>query len=324
VAPDSDGSSVAALLQAARRRLAGAAGEGEGAGEAGETPHLDAEVLLRHVLGVSRAALLTHPERRLTPEEAGRYWALVERRALAEPVAYLTGEREFMGLTFAVDRYTLIPRPETETLVQRALELLGGLSRSGGRADGAPVLAVDVGTGSGAIALSVAALAPAPAALRVVGVDRSWEALQVARANATRLVPPGPARPAFLQGSLLSGLRGPLDMVLANLPYVAAAEMATLPQPVARYEPRLALDGGGDGLDLYRALLAGLPDRLAPGGAILMECDPRQAARLGALLGATLPAATVRMHRDLAGRERVIEGLLPGGEPRGGELGELS
>ena len=153
-------------------------------------------------------------ERRLTPEEVERYQALVERRARAEPVAYLTGEREFMGLTFAVDRRTLIPRPETETLVERALQLLSGR----------PALAVDVGTGSGAIAVSVAALAPAPAALRVVGIDRSWEALQVGRANAARLLPAGRARPLFLQSSLLSGVRGPFDLVLANLPYVAAAD----------------------------------------------------------------------------------------------------
>ncbi|HEX2324347.1 MAG TPA: peptide chain release factor N(5)-glutamine methyltransferase [Chloroflexota bacterium] len=299
VAPPPEGPSVAALLRAARQRLVGATGPGE----AGESPHLDAEVLLRHVLGVSRAALLTHPQRRLTPDEVGRYQALVERRASAEPVAYLTGEREFMGLTFAVDRRTLIPRPETETLVERALPLLSGR----------PALVVDVGTGSGAIAVSVVALAAAPAALRVVGIDRSWEALQVGRANAARLVPAGRARPLFLQSCLLRGVRGRFDLVLANLPYVAAADLAVLPAPVARYEPRLALDGGGDGLDLYRALLADLPGRVAPGGAVLLECDPRQAGQLGALLRAALPEATVQVHRDLAGRERVVEGVLPGG-----------
>ena len=192
----------------------GAPGRGRGGpGEVGESTHLDAEVLLRHVLGVSRAALLTHPQRRLTPEEVERYrgsgGAPRSRRAGSLPHR----RAGVHGLTFAVDRRTLIPRPETETLVER-LALLTLLER-------APrPLAVDVGTGSGAITVSIAALAPASAALRVVGIDRSWEALQVGRANAARLLPAGRARPLFLQSSLLSGVRGPFDLVLANLPYV--------------------------------------------------------------------------------------------------------
>jgi release factor glutamine methyltransferase len=119
---------------------------------------------------------------------------------------------------------------------------------------------------------------------------------------------------------LLSAVRGPFDLVLANLPYVAAPDLATLPAPVARYEPRLALDGGGDGLALYRALLAELPGQVAPGGAILLECDPRQADALGALLRAALPDAAVQVHRDLAGRERVVEGVLPDGAQGAGVL----
>jgi len=308
---------VGAARLAAAALLAGAP-----APAADGTPALDAEVLLRHVLGLSRSDLFTHPERRLTADEGRRFDALLARRAGGEPVAYLTGEREFMGLTFAVDRRVLIPRPDTETLVERALALLDALApgRAGQDSGGPPLRAVDVGTGSGAIAVAVVAGVPAGVALRMVAVDRSAAALAVARGNARRLL--GAARAGagaapvdFLQGHLLTALRGPFDLVLANLPYVPAGEVPRLAPAVAGFEPHLALDGGPDGLDLYRDLLEDLGAKLAPRAGVLLECDPRQAEPLRALLAARLPGAATGLRADLAGRARVVEAVLGGPTP---------
>ncbi len=262
---------------------------------ASETPELDAEVLLRHVLGLSRAALFTHLDRQLTAGEWRRYRQLLDRRAAGEPVAYLTGEREFMGRPFRVDRRVLIPRPETETLVEGALEHL---------APGATGWVADVGTGSGAIAVTLAAERPG---LRVVALDCYMEALEVARLNACRLLGTAAGRVALVCADLLAPVCGPLQLIAANLPYIPAAELPTLPPSVRLFEPRGALDGGSDGLDLYRALLRQVPRVLAPGGALLMECDPRQAAPLLALAQAALPDGQGRVRHDLAGRARVVE-----------------
>jgi release factor glutamine methyltransferase len=312
--PDDQPPTVHGALRAGRARLAG-----PGSGVRGETPALDAEVLLRHVLGLERGALYTHPERRLTPAEGAAYRALLERRRAGEPVAYLIGGREFMGLRFAVDRRVLVPRPETELLVERALALLEDGPRptarrpGARRPDGRPPetgrrrTVVDVGTGSGAVAVSVAALVPRPEGVCVVGTDVSWDALQVARLNAQRLVPPDRPAVSFVQCSLLTALRGPLDLVLANLPYVPAGELSALPLPVRAFEPPGALGGGADGLDLYRALLAELPGTLAPRGAVLLECDPRQAEALGDLVAQALPDGRTAIRPDLAGRPRLVE-----------------
>jgi release factor glutamine methyltransferase len=319
------GRTVRAARLAAAALLAGAAGPA-----ADGTPALDAEVLLRHVLGLSRSALYTHPERRLSADEGRRFDALLAQRAGGEPVAYLTGEREFMGLTFAVDRRVLIPRPDTEALVERALVLLGALATGDTPEDAGaparparPLRVVDVGTGSGAIAVAVAAGAPAGAALRVVAVDRSAAALDVARGNARRLLGPAPGAGGgrsgtvdFLQASLLTALRGPFDLVLANLPYVPTGDVPRLAPAVAGYEPHLALDGGPDGLDRYRDLLRDLQAKLAPRAGVLLECDPRQAGPLRALLAAHLPGAATGVWPDLAGRARVVEAVLA--LPQGG------
>jgi release factor glutamine methyltransferase len=314
------GRTAGEALRAATVRLAGAPGPA-----ADGTPGLDAEVLLRHVLGVSRGALYTHRERRLSDGEERRYAALLARRAAGEPVAYVIGAREFMGLSFAVDRRVLIPRPDTETLVERALALLAARAGAGPPAESrAPLRVADVGTGSGAIAVAVAALAPAGVALRVVAVDRSAPALAVARENARRLLSGAAGRATeargatrrvgveFVQGSLLTALRGPFDLVLANLPYVPAGDVPGLAQGVAGFEPHLALDGGADGLDLYRALLGDLGAKLATRAAVLLECDPRQAPALSALVAAALPGAERGVRRDLAGRDRVVEARLRG------------
>lgn len=328
----------------------------------GDTPALDAEVLLRHLLGLSRAALYTYPDRRLTVPQWERYQDWLSRRGAAEPVSHITGEREFMGLVFAVDRRVLVPRPETEALVERALALLSGPSdgvssahprahRSAGTAaepsagtldgEGTPAgstagrSVVDVGTGSGAIAVSLAALATVP--LRLYATDRSRPALEVARQNARRLLgrpagalgetvsretvsPSAPTaddrRPSlgaaesvihFIHCSLVDALRGPFDLVLANLPYVPTGEIPGLPATVRRYEPLTALDGGEDGLDLYRALLADLPGKLRTGATLLLECGPNQVPALRGLLREALPDAQTEVVPDLAGRGRVVQ-----------------
>jgi release factor glutamine methyltransferase len=264
-----------------------------------ETPELDADVLLRHVLGVDRATLLTHPERAVQPGEVARYKSLVERRVRGEPVAYLTGEREFMGLEFAVDKRVLVPRPDTETLVTRALELTPG--------DSEGITVVDVGTGSGAIAVSVAFNRPRAS---VYATDTSPAALEVARKNAHRLLPAG-ARVQFVHGALLEGAPSALDVICANLPYIPTGRMTSLPVTVRDYEPSAALDGGPDGLDVYRALLPQARDRLKPGGTLLMECDPEQVARLCALTAAAMPGARLEVLRDLAGLDRVVQATRP-------------
>jgi release factor glutamine methyltransferase len=269
-----------------------------------DSPRLDAEVLLRHVLGVTRAALYASPEHPLSAAQAAAYRALLRRRAAGEPVAYLTGHREFMGLDFAVDARVLVPRPETETLVERVLALLAAPPRGW---PAAPLVA-DVGTGSGAIAVSVAALAPTA---RVVATDTSAGALAVARDNAARLLARYTDRTAarvwLVRCHLLTAVRGPIHVVAANLPYIPTGAMGLLPVTVRDFEPRTALDGGGDGLDAYRVLLEQLPSRLAAGGRLLMECDPEQAPLLAALAARALPGATVTAVNDLRGAARVVD-----------------
>jgi release factor glutamine methyltransferase len=283
---------VRAALAAGRARLRAAAHDATTA-----TPDLDAEVLLRHVLGATRAGLFTYPERGLEPDEHATYRALVERRAAGEPVAYLTGHQEFMGIDFVVDRRVLIPRAATETLVERALRL--------GPPAGAARRAVDVGTGSGAIALSLAWHWPQAT---VVATDASAAALRVATCNRARLHAIRPGLTAhFVRCDLVSGLRGQFDLIGANLPYITRDALPHLPLAVRGFEPRIALDGGPDGLDVYRALLADAPRVLRPGGLLLMECDPGQAAQLLDLALAQLPGGRGAVVPDLSGHARVVE-----------------
>jgi release factor glutamine methyltransferase len=260
---------VARALRTARARLA----------DAGlETPGLDAEVLLRHILGWDRAQLLSRPEVELSAGDAARYEHLLSERLRGLPVAYLTGEREFMGLPFTVTPAVLVPRPETEILVEWAADWL----RPGGRSR-----VVDVGTGSGAIALSLAYLLGPEWDGTIVGIDVSPDALQVAERNRANL---GLAeRVTLRRGDLLRGEDGPFDLILANLPYLRPEQVDENPDLAA--EPRLALDGGTDGLDLVRALLADAPRTLAPGGAIGLEIDPSQEAMTRELSFATFPHA---------------------------------
>jgi len=279
------GETIAAALDAATRRL-GAAGI--------ETPRLDAEVLLRHVLGVDRTALFLRLHEALPSPERARFAVLLARRLGGEPVAYLTGVREFFGLPLTVAAGVLVPRPETEVLVEWALAWLAAHP-------GATV--VDVGTGSGAIALALAANLPAGSAARLVASDVSAAALAYARRNRARLGLGD--RVALVRGDLLSWCSGPVDLLLANPPYLRSEQVAGNPE--LRAEPEIALlGGGGNGLDLLRRLIADAPRVLAPGGAVGLEIDPSQAAIVRDLVAQTFPRARVEILRDLAGLERHV------------------
>jgi release factor glutamine methyltransferase len=258
------------------------------------SPRLDAELLAAHAFGLSRVQLYTQFDRPLLGPELAAYRELVKRRQAGEPVAYLTGRKEFWSLDLAVDKRVLIPRPDTETTVEEALERLKERA-------GDPPRIADVGTGSGAIALALAKSRPEAA---VFACDVSPEALAVARGNAERL---GLAV-TFLEGSLAEPLRahGRFDLVVANLPYVCAGDIPGL-APEVRSEPWLALDGGADGLDLVRTLVASAPEILAPGGALVLEIGEGQAQATAALCR-TAGLQDVRVRADLAGIERVVSG----------------
>jgi len=256
-----------------------------------ESPRLDAEVLLRAALGWDRARLyagLTDP---LPAPVAVAYRALIARRAAGEPVAYLTGEREFMGHPFAVGPGVLVPRPETECLV----EWLVARARAESRWS-AGLVAVDVGTGSGAIACALALELPQA---RVVAVERSPAALPYARENRRRLHLE--LRVALVRGDLLAPVAA-ADLIAANLPYLRPDQLHT---GIDR-EPPEALVGGPDGLDPYRALLPQAATLLRAPGLLAAEIDPSQAAAMVALCRTAFPDARVGVARDLAGRDRVV------------------
>jgi release factor glutamine methyltransferase len=259
------------------------------------TPGLDAEVLLRHVLGVDRTELFVRLPDAIAASALATYDRLLEERAGNIPVAYLTGEREFMALTFEVGPGVLIPRPETELLVTWAVSWLAKRDRE-------RVTVVDVGTGSGAIAISIAAAMESNWPGRIIASDISPFAISLAARNRVRL--DAHQRVAFVQGSLTSWLRGPVDLMLANLPYLRPAQIAENPSLAA--EPRLALDGGPDGLDLIRRLLDDAPRVLVPGGAIGLEIDPSQRGDVVSLARRTFPASAIQVLPDLAGFDRHV------------------
>jgi release factor glutamine methyltransferase len=247
---------------------------------------IDAQLLLLHVIGHSgadRAWLIAHDTDALPAEAAERFAALCRRRAEGEPVAYLTWHKEFFGLGLHVDPRVLVPRPDTETLVEWALELLK---------DMATPRVIDLGTGSGAIALAIQSARPDA---RVEAVDRSADALAVARVNGARLGLPV----SFRQASWLEGA-GEYDLVVSNPPYVAAADPHL---PALRHEPLEALVAGADGLDDLRAITAAAPGHLRPGGWLLLEHGWDQAAAVRGLLQAA-GLRGVASRRDLAGVER--------------------
>ena len=249
---------------------------------------LDAQWMLSAVTGISRLLLLMDLDAAVSDDIKERYGALLFRRETGEPLQYVLGEADFMGHTFSVDGRVLIPRPDTETLCQAAI---GRLAR-GGRM-------LDIGTGSGALAVSVA-LACERAS--VTAVDISAGALGVARTNGEALG----AQVEWLQSDLFAALGGRVfDVIVSNPPYIPSGELKGL-QTEVRREPRLALDGGPDGLDFYRRIVAALPGYLAVGGALLLEVGDGQAVDVAALLAPHF--AQTNILRDLAGLERVVTG----------------
>ena len=264
-----------------------------------EDAGLEAELLLRHALQKSRAELYLDLNEALSPEKAATFWHLIVRRLNHEPTAYITGHREFYGLDLYVDRRVLIPRPESELLVEKALEWANK------RGD-EPTLIAEVGTGSGAIAIALARHLPRA---QIYASDISAGALEVATQNSQRH---GVAhRIKLLPGNMLEMLPEPVDLIVANLPYVTERELRALPPEIRDYEPRLALAGGESGLDRIRALGTGVAGRLRPGGRLLLETGEGQAKAVTSLLYRIFPQATVEIIPDLSGIERVVSLTLP-------------
>jgi len=259
-----------------------------------ETPRIDAELLLAHALGASRTGLFADADRSLTDEEQRRYQELVGRRAAREPVAYVLGEWGFRGLTLRVDPRVLVPRPETEVVVERALERL--------REHPEPIV-LDVGTGSGAIALAVAAEHPGA---RVVATDISADALAVAADNRAALGLGD--RVELVLGHVVAGLRGPFDLVVSNPPYVTAEEFEMLQPEIRLHEPREALVGRGQTASVARRGF----DVLRGDGWLVLESSDTRAGEAAAELRA-IGYEDVAVFRDLTGRDRGVEGRRPQG-----------
>ncbi|WP_135210083.1 peptide chain release factor N(5)-glutamine methyltransferase [Vitreimonas flagellata] len=275
---------LVSLWTDARRRL-------EAAGV--DSPVIDARLLLEAGAGVGRVDIVTDPRRPVSAAQAAAVEALVRRREAREPIGHILGHKGFWTLDFTVNADVLSPRPETEHLVEVAMETLP---------KGWPARILDLGVGSGAILLSVLSERPESTG---IGIDTSEAALAVARANAQRL---GLSDRATIQsGDWSEGLEGPFDLILSNPPYIPSADIEGLDPEVAKWEPRLALDGGPDGLDPYRRIIADLPRLLAPTGAFAFEVGKGQAEAVRALAEAQgLTTSTPRL--DLAGIPRVVAG----------------
>lgn len=253
---------------------------------------LEAEVLLRHALQMSRAELYSSLDTTLTRKERSFFNVLILRRLGGEPVSYIIEHREFYGLDFFVDSRVLIPRPETEMLVEEAIRLTRGLDK--------PVIC-DVGTGSGAIAVSLAKHIPAAS---IYGIDIMPECIEVARRNAA--LHEVRERITFLTCDLLSALPEKVDIIIANLPYVKTSEVWMLNE-----EPATALDGGEDGLDAIRRLIAQIEGHLTPGGKCLLEIGINQNGAVRDIINDIIPGARVKTSRDLAGIVRMLTVTLP-------------
>ena len=258
---------------------------------------LEAELLLMHVLGVERTGLYVKLEDGLSPADSRVLAKLVNRRLKREPAAYILGHREFYGLDFYVDSSVLIPRPETETLVEEAVTL----ARSNFPYGNAVI--ADIGTGSGAIAVALARSLPKAG---VCGIDISPRALDIAALNCIR----HNVRVELLAGDLLAPLTQPVDMIVANLPYIPDADIAGLSAEIKGYEPGIALAGGEDGLDIVRRLIADAPAYLKPGGAVLVEVAPAQVDALKTWAGGLGSWSQVEPVSDAGGFARALKLVL--------------
>jgi release factor glutamine methyltransferase len=266
-----------------------------------ESPRLEAELLLAHVLDVDRMRIIVEPERALADDELARYRGLILRRRKGEPVAYLRGYKEFYGRVFRVDGRVLVPRPDTELLVETAL------ARTEERSMGRRYL--DLCTGSGCVAIT---LARERTSCKVFAVDASRDALAVARDNGVRL---GAAfQVAWLWGDLFEPLASfdglKFDLVTANPPYIPEGDLASLPLDIRGFEPKLALTGGTDGLEVVSRIVEGAPRFLRSGGVLAVELGMGQAARVTEFFGEA-GFLGVRVDKDYGGHDRVVSGVLP-------------
>jgi len=263
-----------------------------------DSPDLDARLLIASVLGCDPAALVARGADPVAEEVAGRVQALMERRRAGEPVARILGRREFWSLDFTLAPETLVPRPDTETVVEAALAACPDRA--------APLRVLDLGIGSGAILAAI--LSERPEAFGI-GVDRAAGAARAARDNLERAGLAG--RAAVMVGDWAAALRGGFDLVVSNPPYIPAGEIAALDTEVRRHDPMLALDGGADGLDAYRAIALALPRLLVPGGVAVLELGIGQEADVSALLGAAGLSCDSPARRDLGGIPRALVARSP-------------
>ena len=278
-------STLGPLLRKTERRLANA-----GIGDA----RIEADLVWMTALEVDRAELYARLQETPLSGQAQDAESLIQRRLRHEPAAYIMGKREFYGLELTVAPGVLIPRPDTEALVEEALRIA---TRLGGE----HLAIADVGCGSGAIGIALAFHLPGA---KVHAIDVSPRALEVAAMNAERHGVS--SRVHFLEGDLLAPLPHPVDLIVANLPYVMSDEIPTLEPEIRLYEPREALDGGVDGLDVVRRLLTDAGGKLREGGVVLLELDPRQIERARSFADDALPGSILRTVRDLAGHDRVL------------------
>ena len=265
-----------------------------------DTAELDARILTGSVLGLDLTGMIAAATRRVNDDEAARLDNYALRRLAGEPVARIIGLKEFWGLPLRLSPATLVPRPDTETVVEAALEIVRRSSKS----DGSLRLA-DLGTGSGAILLALLSELPAASG---IGTDLSEAALGTARSNASRLGLL--ARAAFVTCSYGAALAGPFDLIVSNPPYIRTADIATLDTGVRNHDPHSALDGGADGLDGYRAIIPDATRLLVPGGALVVEVGHNQSSDVEGLMVRAGLAPAGRPKADLAGIDRVITGLF--------------
>jgi release factor glutamine methyltransferase len=276
-----------------------------------ESPRLDAELLLGKAIGVDRTALIAHPAAPVGADAAATFNADLARRERGEPIAYIRGFKEFFGIAMASDPRALIPRPETERLVDLATrEIVTRLTERPRSTAAPPLRVLDVGVGAGTISIALAVTLRRrgmQSAIDILGTDLSADALALARENAVGHGVADVLR--FAEADLVARAESPFDVVLANLPYVPSGEVGRLPV-AASFEPQLALDGGPDGLDVVRRLLARLPGLLTPDGVALLEIGSDQVEALRTAVDAQPVAWTLSIVDDLGGRPRVARLVL--------------
>jgi release factor glutamine methyltransferase len=264
---------------------------------------VEAELLLGHVLGMSKTQLYTEPERVLTSAEIRHLRSLIQRRLNHEPTAYILGHCGFCGIDLCIDCSTFIPRPETELLVEQAMELAHRIFRFGKQ-----ITIADIGTGCGAIAVSLALALPQA---KIYATDISTSALRVAGMNCQRHAVNSQVE--LLQGNLLEPLPQPVDIIVANMPYIKSCEFRDLSAEITKFEPTIALAGGEDGLDKIRQMLEQMPEKLNYGGCFLLEMGWGQGEGITSLIKSYFPQANLELISDLGGIERVVKVILQAG-----------